>query len=275
MPTYQTAAQRSETLLIGSVKAEISTDDVTYYNIGLGRSFNITENVTPFNIQADNGPDPIEGVAEHELAISFEMLEFYLPNLNWIRGGIDTLTAVSAGAASAIDQYGTASTQADFFYAFAEQGTGSAPTSVVITQDTAGSPVTLTEGTSYHIIQNSLDVWGFVFISNGTQYDQTKDQDVNYDYTAVASRNLSSGGKTTISPRYWKFTNRKLVSGSLKERVIKIYSATLAAGMAMAFVSDNADDPVTPIPISLTAKLDTSRTVGDQLFLIEDQVGTA
>ncbi|GAG75600.1 unnamed protein product, partial [marine sediment metagenome] len=140
---------------------------------------------------------------------------------------------------------------------------------------TVGTAVTLTVEVSYHIVQDSLNAWGFMFISDGTQYNAAENHQVTYIYAAVASRKLSSGGKTTISPRYWKFTNRKLVDSAVKERIIYIYSASLGAGLAMAFASDNADDPITPIPVSLTAKLDVDRTEGDQLFLIEDQVGTA
>jgi len=77
--------------MIGSFKLEVATSaSATYTNVGLARGFSMTENITPYSVQADNGPDPIFGVSRQTATVEFEMMEFYLPTIDIIRGtGLD------------------------------------------------------------------------------------------------------------------------------------------------------------------------------------------
>jgi hypothetical protein len=160
-------------------------------NFGLGDGPVITENIENFSVQAGNGPDPLEGVAEQSVTITFNTLEFYIPTWDTVRG-------------QELDTVGTAS---------------------------VGTYVT---GGSVHTI--------------------------------------STGGFTELGTCALKFVNTKLVSGATVETAIVFYKCNLTQGLSFTAKSDNDDDPVMVIPWTLEAKLDTSRTAGDQLYIIETEM---
>ena len=78
---------------------------------------------------------------------------------------------------------------------------------------------------------------------------------------------------STISARWFRLTNKQIVSSVAKYRRWVVYSGSLNAGMNLAFKSSKDADPVLENPISILAQLDTTRSEGDQLFYIEDEVG--
>lgn len=89
----------SGSIVMGGFKLEYAaTAAASYTNLGIGRNLVITENLTMWNAQADNGPDPIRGVSRHTATIAFELLEWYLPSWDKARGtGFDLDTAPSVG----------------------------------------------------------------------------------------------------------------------------------------------------------------------------------
>lgn len=90
---YQnTAMTKANTGLLGGfILYSATTVGASWTNIGLGRAFSITENISPYNSQANNGPDPVEGVARQTATITFELLEYYPPTFDNLRGGsLDT-----------------------------------------------------------------------------------------------------------------------------------------------------------------------------------------
>ena len=194
MAYYQnTALATANSIITGGWKIECAaTVAATYTNMGLARNLVITENMTMYDAQADNGPDPIKGVSDHTLTISFELLEWYMASWDKARG------------------------------------TGF---------DTEGNP------------------------SVGTYV------------TGGSVQTLSTGGFTELNMRAWKFSNAKLVSAATMETVIVVYKAYLAGGTTLTMRSDNDTDPVNVFPVTLEAICDTSRSAGDQLFIIESEVG--
>ncbi len=196
MPSFQnTGLTQSGTLLLGSAKIEYAASAAgTYTNLGLARGVSITEALTKYETQADNGPAPVEGVADQSVELKFDLLEFYLPSIDGIRGGIDTQTETSSGT----------------------------------------------------------------YITGGSTIQQ-----------------LKVGGKQEITAKAFKFTNYKMVSSATSETVIVVYSTTIASGLALAFAADRATDPVMPLPFTIMGKLDASRTKGDQLMIIETEMGIA
>lgn len=194
MPYFQnTGLTKSGTLLLGSAKIEIAASvGASFTNLGLARAVNVTEQVTKFSVQADNGPTPIHGVADQTVELSFDLLEFYLPSFDEIRGGIDTQAETSAGT----------------------------------------------------------------WITGSTTIQQMK-----------------TGGLSEMTPKVYKFTNYKMVSSATVETVIVVYSSTITEGLTLAFQADRAEDPVMPIPFRLMGELDASRTRGDQLMIIETEMG--
>lgn len=194
MAHYQnTGLATANSLIVGGFKLEVAaTVAASYTNVGLGRGMVMTENIGKYSVQADNGPDPIYGVADQTATLSFELLEWYLPSWDKVRGtGFDTDSNPSVGT----------------------------------------------------------------YITGGSV------------------QSLSTGGKTELTALAAKFTNTKLVSGATVETVVVFYKAYLDAGLTITAKSDNDEDPVNVVPFTLEAVCDTSRTAGDQLFVIETEVG--
>ena len=192
MPSYQnTGLATTGSLMMGSVKVEVAASALgTYTNLGLARGVSITENIVPYAVQADNGPDPIHGISRQTATVEFEMMEFYLPTLDILRGtGLD------------LDNHTT-----------------------------------------------------------GT-------------YLTTTCRILTTGGLSELNDRAVKFTNHKLVSAATVETVIVFYKAHITSGLQIALKSDNDEDPVNVYPQTLEAVMDTERAAGDQLYIIESEIG--
>jgi len=89
--------------------------------------------------------------------------------------------------------------------------------------------------------------------------------------TSVITTNLSTinaGGNAdnTITPRAFRFTNTRTIDGTTVETILTLFSATLDAGPAINFKSDNDTDPIAVLPAAITAKIDGSLTAGSQLY---------
>lgn len=79
---------------------------------------------------------------------------------------------------------------------------------------------------------------------------------------------IEAGGNTELTPRAFKLTNTRIISGSTVETVITIYRATIDNGMTWVTKSDNDSDPVNALQFTVTAELDTAKTAGSQLYTI-------
>lgn len=79
---------------------------------------------------------------------------------------------------------------------------------------------------------------------------------------------IHGGGLGTMTPFNVKLTNTRIVSGTTHVTTIILYKATADTGLQWTAKSDNDSDPINVIPMTLTAKVDTSRTAGQQLYEI-------
>lgn len=79
---------------------------------------------------------------------------------------------------------------------------------------------------------------------------------------------MYAGGNTQQTPRAYKLVNTRLISGATKETIITVFKGTMTNGPTFNFKSDNDTDPVGTMPMTILAKLDTSKTVGQQLYSI-------
>jgi len=196
MPNYQTEIQQSGTLLQGNwlmkVAPSAGTIIASGVNIGIGQVTGWTENITPFSTQAGNAADPIEGVAEHTLTLTFELMEMYLPTFDTLRGGdLDTQTNPSAGT----------------------------------------------------------------YITGG------------------CVQSLATGGKTVLTDVAMLLHNTKIVSDATVETMIVCYKGTIQGGLALTTKSDNDEDPIGIWAFEMKFTLETGRTRGDQLVVIETEMG--
>lgn len=107
MPSYQlTGAAQADSWVLGSAKIEVAASAGgsagTFTNLGLAREVSIEEIIERVAIQADNGPDFAKSLGRHQVRLQFSLIEFYLPTIDAIRGGIDSQSSGSAGDATYI-----------------------------------------------------------------------------------------------------------------------------------------------------------------------------
>lgn len=278
MPTYPNSGLVNTLApFYGSCKIEISTDSGTSWtNIGLARGVSFNETMDIANILADNGPDIEEYVAQHKVEIKFNALEFFLSTFNKLRGGIDVMSTVAASATTRTDTIATGDyTFRRPIWLGARHATSTMPSITFVKNVNGATTTTLTTADDYNIIQDDDNQRGIVLRTAGDGGDGKTSEAlyIKYVYGAVSSYKLTSGGLSNITSRWFRLTNKQMVGGVAKYRRIVLYSGSLNAGLNLAFKSANEADPVLETPISIICKLDTTRTEGDQLFYIEDEVG--
>lgn len=281
MPTYANSGlTQALAPFYGSCKLEISLDNGSNWtNLGLARGVTFNEVMERSNIQADNGPDVVEYLSNHTVEIGFNALEFYLPTFNKLRGGIDLLTASSAVATTDTDVYTTGSKTYSVPIYLDDSGDSStlAVVSKVKSVSTGGTCTTLDSTRDYITFTDANNKRGIIMVSTalGGKFSDSQGLRVKYSFGDVQAYKLTSGGLSSISSRWFRLTNKQIVSGTSKYRYLVVYSGSLNAGLNMAFKSANETDPILETPFSIIAKLDATRTEGDQLFYIEDEVATA
>jgi len=92
----------------------------------------------------------------------------------------------------------------------------------------------------------------------------------DYDYTPLASRTYTSGGKTSKTARALRLTNED-VDG--KTWTMLVHKAYIAEGLQLEFPADDDRNPM-PCPVKFIGRIDATRTSGDQLFNIVDTQDT-
>lgn len=282
MATYpNTGLAQSLAPWYGSCKIEISEDGgSTWVNVGLARSVKFEEQFDQVEIQADNGPNLAEAIGNQRVLLTFNGLELYLPTMHKIRGGIDSLSVTSAIATTVTDSWASsewAYNQVKFLSDMGSSSTGPA-ISAVQTWKTGSTTTLTTAGLDFVKSKDSRGLTDGIMVLSTDFGGDAKDTEtlrIKYVYGDIAARKLTSGGYTTITSKMFKLTNKQIVNGTAKYRYIVLYSASLNAGLNLAFKSANEADPVLEVPIQVQASLDATRTEGDQLFYIEDTIATA
>ena len=84
---------------------------------------------------------------------------------------------------------------------------------------------------------------------------------------------FSTGGLNILTPKAFIFENTTIVDGATAVTVLIVYKAKIEQGLAFTPKTDHDTDPVMVMPFVLTGELDTARTKGDQLFIIETELG--
>ena len=105
MPLYQNTSVTTDALILGNWKIQVATV-ATYLtvasvasavtNLGAGMVNSFGHNVTKYDVQAGNAPDPIEGIADETFVVSGDLMEFGVANVTTAWGGIvTTSTAIT------------------------------------------------------------------------------------------------------------------------------------------------------------------------------------
>jgi hypothetical protein len=260
---------------------EISEDaGVSFINIGVAKGVSFNEEIASEELQSDNSPPIKNQLSDQKVTIGFNAIEFYLPTFNKIRGGIDVLSVTSALASTRTDSIASSKwryNQPIFLTDIGDSTTGPAISNVKTWK--TGSSVTLT--TAGKDFVKNVDSRGIIKAITvlDTKYGgdalDSETLRIKYVIGAVAKRKMTSGGLATITSKMFRLTNKQIVSGVAKYRRWVVYSATINSGLNLAFKASGDADSRLETPFSIVAVLDTTRTEGDQLFYIEDEVGIA
>ncbi len=265
MSTYQTTVQDSNQIRFGSAKIEVGETVGTLLNLGAAQDVIFDETFEVVYLVPDNAPKKQIGIKNHEAAVSFKMMEINFANLNTIRGGVDTYGTVAATPVSVNNEAhtltGTTAVRLDH-----KNGDGTEVSTIVVTDASSNAAV---RGTDYIIFQDEEGYSCIARIAASTVISSGEGVLVDYSYTPSASREFSSGGKNTISPRVVRLTN---TNSAGKKFEITVYAATSEGGIKLEFPADDGDEPMMP-EIKLVGVCDATRTAGDQLFKIVDEQG--
>lgn len=97
---HQNSSVDTKKLILGNYKIETAAYGTsaggTWVNLGAGILNSFNHNITKYDVQAGNAPDPIEGVANETFTFDMELIEYDASVLSAINGGIteaDTTTS--------------------------------------------------------------------------------------------------------------------------------------------------------------------------------------
>jgi len=100
MPQYQNSTVDKNKLIIGNYKVEVATYGTsiagTFVNLGAGIINSFNHEITKYDVQAGNAPDPIEGISEETFPIAGELIEYSASNLSLLFSGV----AIESGSAT-------------------------------------------------------------------------------------------------------------------------------------------------------------------------------
>ena len=89
MAYYQNTSVNSDLLVVGNWKIETAaTSGGTYTNLGAGMLDSFDHQISKWNVQAGNAPDPIEGVADETVSIQFTLIEYDGSVLSVLQNGL-------------------------------------------------------------------------------------------------------------------------------------------------------------------------------------------
>lgn len=265
MATYQTTVQDSNQIRFGSAKVEVGAAVDSLVNLGAAQGVKFEENFDVVYLQPDNAPKIQIAIKNHEASVAFSMMEINLANLNTIRGGMYTYATV-AGSSTPITGETHTLTGTTGVRLNHKNGAGTVVTAVTVTDASSNATV---QNTDYVLYVDSEGWTCIARVAESTAISSGEGIIIAYTYTPSASRELSSGGLNSISPRVVRLTNTNSADEKFE---ITVYSATSEGGIKLDFPADDGEEPMMP-EITLKGVVDTTRTTGDQLFKIVDEQG--
>ena len=272
MALPQTTETTSQ-VLYGPVKIEVSATSnfASPVDIGAANGVKMSEGMKVSKLENDNAVDR-KKVTEMVWSIEWEQSQYLNEAAKAIiRSGIDTIVNTAGIPVTGHKQeYAANGWTADSFIPFDQisySGAGGAvavPTNITITQDTTGTPATLTADTDYVVGQGEDGRWGVFMIDTAT-VDPTKDLEIEFDYTPKASTSYYVGGKEDLGDFYIRLTNED-EDGQIVQWTA-LGKANLTKGEEITFPKYNADDDRIKVPMAVEVTQDISLTAGRQLYV--------
>lgn len=261
----QTKVQHPETIRFGSGRLEIgkSLDDMVDVGALTGVHFthDLGDKVT---ITSDNAGVVLERAGTQTAQVEANLMEINLDTLAVYMGGVSELKTFASSPQTVNNEEHTLK-GTTFIRLDHRMSDGNAVT--INSVKKKGGSAAAVKDTDYVV---ALDSDGYTCIARKSSSSVISDGSVvqvSYGYTPAAYKRLSFGGLQQLDAAVARITNFDSIG---REFSITVYKATADSGIEIEFQADDADE-TDVVPITLVGTEDTSRAVGDQLFVIEDR----
>lgn len=259
----QTAVQHPETIRFGSGRLEIGKSLDSLVDVGALTGVHFTHELgDKVTITSDNAGVILERAGTQTAKVEANLMEINLDTLAVYMGGVSKLETIAGSQKTVTNEEHTLK-GTTFIRLDHRMGDGNAVTIDSIKKKGGSSAV---EDTDYVV---AIDSDGYTCIarkSGSSVITNGSVVQVSYKYTPAAYKRLSFGGLQQLDAAVARITNYDSLG---REFSITVYKATADSGIEIEFQADDADE-TDVVPITLVGTEDTSRAVGDQLFVIED-----
>lgn len=260
----QTTVQHPETIRFGSGRLEIGKSLDSLVDVGALTGVHFTHDLgDKVTITSDNAGVILERAGTQTAQIEANLMEINLDTLAVYMGGVSKLETVAGSPQTVTNEEHTLK-GTTFIRLDHRMGDGNAVTISSVKKKGGAAAV---EDTDYVV---ALDSDGYTCIARKSSSSVIADGSVvqvSYKYTPAKHKRLSFGGLQQLDAAVARITNFDSLG---REFSITVYKATADSGIEIEFQADDADE-TDVVPITLVGTEDTSRAVGDQLFVIEDR----
>lgn len=259
----QTTVQHPETIRFGSGRLEIGKSLDSLVDVGALNGVHFTHELgDKVTITSDNTGVILERAGTQTAKVEANLMEINLDTLAVYMGGVSKLETVAGSKQTVTNEEHTLK-GTTFIRLDHRMSDGNAVT-IDSVKKKGGSAAA--EDTDYVV---AIDSDGYTCIARKSGSSVITDGSVvqvSYKYTPAAYKRLSFGGLQQLDAAVARITNFDSLG---REFSITVYKATADSGIEIEFQADDADE-TDVVPITLVGTEDTSRAVGDQLFIIED-----
>lgn len=259
----QTTVQHPETIRFGSGRLEIGKSLDSLVDVGALTGVHFTHELgDKVTITSDNAGVILERAGTQTAKVEANLMEINLDTLAVYMGGVSKLETVDGSQKTVTNEEHTLK-GTTFIRLNHRMGDGNAITIDSVKKKGGSAAV---EDTDYVV---AIDSDGYTCIARKSGSSVITDGSVvqvSYKYTPAAYKRLSFGGLQQLDAAVARITNYDSLG---REFSITVYKATADSGIEIEFQADDADE-TDVVPITLVGTEDTSRAVGDQLFVIED-----
>lgn len=259
----QTTVQHPETIRFGSGRLEIGKSLDSLVDVGALTGVHFTHELgDKVTITSDNAGVILERAGTQTAKVEANLMEINLDTLAVYMGGVSKLENVAGSQQTVTNEEHTLK-GTTFIRLDHRMSDGNAVTIDSVKKKGGSSAV---EDTDYVV---AIDSDGYTCIARKSDSSVITDGSVvqvSYKYTPAAYKRLSFGGLQQLDAAVARITNYDSLG---REFSITVYKATADSGIEIEFQADDADE-TDVVPITLVGTEDTSRAVGDQLFVIED-----
>lgn len=260
----QTTVQHPETIRFGSGRLEIGKSLDSLVDVGALTGVHFTHELgDKVTITSDNTGVILERAGTQTAKVEANLMEINLDTLAVYMGGVSKLETVAGSQQTVTNEEHTL--KGTTFIRLDHRMSDGNEVTIDSVKKKGGSAAV--EDTDYVV---AIDSDGYTCIARKSGSSVITDGStvqVSYKYTPAAYKRLSFGGLQQLDAAVARITNYDSLG---REFSITVYKATADSGIEIEFQADDADE-TDVVPITLVGTEDTSRAVGDQLFVIEDR----